>query len=205
MDSELIEELAITCEVCGAPDLSDGAKRFMVAELATYPPEAVRLALRRCRGEITGRISLAAIVQRIDDGRPGPEEAWAMCPKNETETAVWTNEARGAYFSVYDMDDRIAARKAFLETYARLCREAKDRGEIVRWEVSPGTDPGQHERVLLDAVHKRRLTPGHARKIAPELPPMPGETPMLEAGPDAPTPAEVSKLVSGITGGMEVE
>jgi hypothetical protein len=36
------------------------------------------------------------VIERLDDGRPGAEEAWAMVPKDEEESAVITGEMRFA-------------------------------------------------------------------------------------------------------------
>src|SRR3990167_9980819 len=74
--SDLLRGVVVTGEVCGT-DLSNPAAEVMVRELEQYPIDAVVSALKRCRREVTGRLSLATIIARIDDGHPGAEEAWA--------------------------------------------------------------------------------------------------------------------------------
>ena len=81
LDNELAEALAVTAELTGT-ELSVAAAKVMATDLAAYPRQQVLGALARCRRELKTRLTMAAVIERLDDGRPGAEEAWAMIPKS---------------------------------------------------------------------------------------------------------------------------
>lgn len=170
--SELLKGIVITAEVCGT-ELSKAAAEVMVRELETYPEAAVVSALKRCRREVKGRLSLASVVERIDDGHPGVEEAWAMCPRDEDQTVVWTDEMAEAYGSVMELivaGDTIAARMSFKERYAALVRQSRDDKRPARWVVSLGHDVNSRSAPLLEAVDKGRLPADTAHQLVASLP-----------------------------------
>jgi len=170
MKKTLAQQIAITWELCGGREITDMAMNSMKEALEDFDPSAVERALIRCQTECRGHISLADIIQRIDDGRPGPEEAWAMMPKSEDESAVWTAEMSEAYGIISGMmGDRTAARMAFKEAYQRICGEARAARRPIEWLWSPGFDKNLRAPVLLDAVEKGRLTAMNAMSLAPEL------------------------------------
>jgi hypothetical protein len=98
------------------------------------------------------------------------------------DSVVWSEEMAEAFGVVADMMERdhIAARKSFLAAYQTRVDEARDKGRDVKWTASLGTYEAGRDRVLLDAVNKRRLSPAQARVICPALPPMQGEVRALE-------------------------
>ena len=96
----LLEALAVTAELTGT-ELSEAAARAMVADLQAYPAQQVLVALTRCRRELKGRLTIAAVLERLDDGRPGPNEAWAMIPQDEAGSVVWTQEMAEAFEQVF--------------------------------------------------------------------------------------------------------
>lgn len=107
---------------------------------------------------------------RETDGRPGPEEAWAMIPTDDGASVVWSEEmalAAAVALPLIHAGDKIAARMAFTERYRVLVREARDIGKPVRWTPSLGHDAAEREGVLLAAVRARRLTPEHVRELLP--------------------------------------
>ena len=168
---ELVEPLMLTAEVCGT-DLSEGAATMIAGELAEYDRNQVMSALRKCRLELKGRLTMAAIIERLDDGRPGAEEAWAMIPFDEATSAVWTTEmsqAFGVAIRLIDAGDMVGARMAFKETYQRMVSQARDKGELVEWTVTLGHDPSRRDAALMDAVEKGRLTLPQARQYSPTL------------------------------------
>jgi len=169
----LIDELAITGELLGAPPMSDRARRVYAAELASYPEEQVINALCRCRRELRNFPTLSDVLSRIDDGRPGAEEAWAMLPKSEADSVVWTGEMAGAFGTVSEMIgvDSIAARMAFREVYVRMVTEARANRRTTHWVPSLGHNKAGHEPVLRDAVAKNRLTISQATALIPDLRP----------------------------------
>lgn len=167
--AEVRKALAVTAAVYDRK-LMPEAIQLILSDLEGYPPEAILSALTRCRKELRTFPTVADIVARIDDTRPGPEEAWAMIPKSESETVVWTGEMRDAFDAVRSLmdDDMIAARMAFLETYRKLVSEARANGTNPRWQVSMGHDPNQRERAIRKAVTQGRLTQEYAAKLLPD-------------------------------------
>jgi hypothetical protein len=157
---DVIKALTVTLEVTST-DMSKAAAMVMLSDLSGFPELQVLGALKRCRYEVKGRLSLADIISRIDDGRPGPEEAWSMIPKDEAASAFWTTEMREAYGVAHALiasGDNVQARMAFLERYRNLMQLARDGRLPVQWEFSPGTDKAGRELVLLDAKDKGRIS-----------------------------------------------
>lgn len=166
-NEELIKSIAVTAELTGT-ELSKDAARAMAEDLAAYPFDQVIAALKKCRKELTHKLTLAAIIQRIDDGRPGPEVAWAMFPRSEAETVVWTEEMAVAFGIANTLrDDQISARMAFKEAYTSAVSLARAEGKPIKWSVSFGHDPGGRESAIVDAVEKGRLTRGEGLRLLP--------------------------------------
>lgn len=169
----LAKAVIVTAEVMGH-ELSPLAAEAMARELATYPAAAVLGALRRCQRELTGRLTLAAILHRIDDGHLGLEEAWALCPRDEDQTVVWTGEIAGAFFvarPLLQQGDQVAARMAFRECYTRLLQEARNERRAAVWTVSQGHDKAGVCEPVVAAVEKGRLEPDYAQVfVHPGLP-----------------------------------
>lgn len=165
----LIKAIAVTAELTGT-ELSLDAVKMMINDLSAYPEQQVLDALVRCRRELRSRLTLADVISRIDDGRPGPESAWAMIPKNEFGSVVWTNEmaeAFGVAYRLIEDGDTVQARMAFIEAYRDRCSKARDEGMPVKWLPSLGHDPHGREHVLMEAVEKGRLTSDHAKRLLP--------------------------------------
>lgn len=171
IDNELAEQIGITAELTGT-NISDGALRVLALELAQYDRAQVLGALKACRRELKGRMTIAAILERLDDGRPGPEEAWSMIPQQESQTTVWTAEmaqAFGVALRLIDDGDHVAARMAFKETYIRMVQQARDQRKPVHWMVSLGHDPGGRSGPIAAALEAGRLTLEYARSFCPAL------------------------------------
>ena len=168
---KLIEAITVAFEITNTPQLSDTAVDFMLAELCRYPEPHVLGALLRCCRELKPRqFTLEAVLSRIDDGRPGAEEAWAMIPKDERGSVVWTTEMREAWAVAHpllDIGDLIAARMAFKEKYPMLVQRSRDARQPVQWEISLGHDLIGRELVLLDAAEKGRISPQNVRSLLP--------------------------------------
>lgn len=155
----LVKAVVATAELMGTELTIDGARMFC-ADLADYPEPMVLNALRKCRREVTGRLTLAAVVSRLDDGRPGADEAWAMIPRDEYRSVVWTDEMATAYGVAAPLlaeGDQVAARMAFREAYQAAVSRARDANRQPTWRPSLGWDPAGREAVLRDAVEKGRL------------------------------------------------
>lgn len=188
--TELLQAVAVTAELCGRT-FTEAAARVFVSDLAIYPEHATIKALARCRREVRGFLTIADVVSRLDDGRPGVEEAWAMMPFDESQSVVWTDEMANAFGvarALLNDGDKVAARMAFKESYTRLIGEARDSGVPVSWSPSLGYDKNGRESVLADAVAKGRLTYSHAQQICPALPPMAENITALLNGPKTTLP-----------------
>lgn len=165
----LIEAIAVTAEICGQA-LSPVAAEVLAADLAAFDETAILAALARCRMELQGPLKTAEILARLDDGRPDGDEAWNMMPRDETASVVWTDEMAygwGLALPLLEAGDVGAARTAFLEAYAKTVLDARIRRRPARWMPSLGSDVAGRERVLLEAVRKRRLSAAHAEKLLP--------------------------------------
>lgn len=185
-------EILATAEVCGVV-WTEPAARLIRNELREYAPEQVSKALRRCRREVTGRLTLAAILDRIDDGRPTPDEAWAQAgTSDESRTIVTTDEALEALGEVRALleSDEVAARMAFRDAYKRIVAQSKESGRIPVWVPSLGTNPAGRAAPVLRAVEQGRLTPKQAEQAIGALPAR-AAAPMLPAGP-------AQKLIAGL-------
>lgn len=143
--------------------------------LERYSIEQVRSSLSaHVQDPVSGKFQPkpADIIGRLqlDDGRPGAEEAWAMMPRTEEVTVVWTEEmaqAWGAALPLLQEHDQVAARMAFAERYRVLVQKARDRGMPAKWSPSLGTDEAGRERALMDAVEQGRLPAQHVAGLLP--------------------------------------
>jgi hypothetical protein len=165
----LLKAIAVTAELTQT-QLSKAAARVMADDLARYPEAQVIEALTRCRRELKGRMSIADVLSRIDDGRPEGEEAWAMMPKDEGSSVVWTSEMAAAFGAAYPLirsGETIPARMAFLEKYRNEVRKARDRGDPVKWTPSLGHDVASRESVLIEAAKLGRLPRDHVKGLLP--------------------------------------
>lgn len=168
--SELLQAIAVTAELTGT-QLSEPAARVFLQDLSRYPLNQVLGALTRCRKELKGRLTLADVITRLDDGRPGPEEAWAaVSGLTEDDTVVWTYEmqqAHGKVSAMIEEGETIPARMAFLERYKYLCQFARDGGIAVQWIVSLGNKAAGREGPVMEAVEQGRLTAERAMTYLP--------------------------------------
>ncbi len=173
-DVRILQALAVTAEVTGTT-LSPAAQVVMVDDLLEYPLEAVERALVRCRRELTGRLTLAAIMDRLADcdGRPGADEAWAMIAgalADEAETVVWTEEMAEASQAAGELmaaGDKVGARMAFRGAYERAVKLARENGHKPRWCVSAGTDKQRHAAAVKNAAACGKLAANVALAALP--------------------------------------
>ncbi len=157
----LVELLVATAEVIG-DQMRPTAAAFMVTDLAGYPLPSLEKALAACRRELKGRLSLAAILERIDDGHPAPNEAWANAIRaaDESATVVWTEQTRDSWavaLPLIEAGDKIAARQAFLEVYTRLIKDARAAGQMAVHHASIGFDASGRDAVLQQAIAAGRI------------------------------------------------
>ena len=120
-------------------------------------------------------------VQRLasSDGRPGPEEAWALCPKSDADSVVWTEEMAAAFEVVHDMiaADEVAARMAFKEVYAARVADARGAGIAPQWTPALGSSEAGRVRAMQAAVAARRITVAGALDLGVQLQALPAPEP----------------------------
>lgn len=165
----LLEAIAVTAELTDT-DMSENAAIAMARILSEYDESKVLKALDICCRELRGRLRISDVIERIDDGRPGAEEAWAMIPQDERGSVVWTEEMSQAYgvaYKLIEQGDTIQARMAFIEVYRDRCLKARHSRLPVKWMPSLGHDPDGRTHVLTEAVEKGRLTSDHAKRLLP--------------------------------------
>ena len=162
----IVEAVTATAEVMGQ-QMTATAIALIAEDLSEYPIADVDKALRRVRRECQW-FSLAAVIERLPNGWPGPDEAWAAFPKDERETGVITPEAMQAWtiaMPLWDGGDQIGARMAFREAYVRLVAECTARRPT--WTVTLGYDRDARVAPIQRAVEAGRLTHDEAQKFLP--------------------------------------
>jgi hypothetical protein len=143
--------------------LSQGGMKAVIDALKNYPLDTLLLAINHHVKTAPFAPAPKDIIDLLEmkQKRLSADEAWAMMPKDEFETVVWTEEMAAAYDIAYDLivdGDRIAARMAFKGAYERLCSEADLMSKPVRWKVALGYDKALIEPVLQKAVELGRIS-----------------------------------------------
>jgi len=161
--AELAMAICATAETLGQT-ISAQAAEMMAEDLAEHPAELIGAALRACRRELTGKLTLAAILQRVHgaDGRPEPNEAWAIAMQSmdEAETVLMTPEIQKAVAAaapIYQAGDKVGARMAFLSAYERVVHSARQQALPVEWRLSLGHDQERRARAIEEARVLGRL------------------------------------------------
>ena len=154
----LTEQVMATAELLGG-ELKPTAASIMAEDLSCYPPDVMKKALRRVRTEHSGRLTLKAIIDRVDEamGRPSANEAWsiAITALDERKTVVWTSEmsqAWGVAHPIARQGDIVGARMAFIGAYERLVRTARDERRLPEVTVSLGEDASVRALAVEKAV-----------------------------------------------------
>lgn len=173
--AELAMAICATAETLGQT-ISSNAAQMMAEDLAEYTIEVIASALRSCRRELTGRLTLGAILQRIQaaDGRPGKDEAWsiAMAASDEFDTVLLTPEIRQAMTAsgpILEAGDKVGARMAFLSAYERLVSSARTEGLPLKWEVSLGYDQARRVQAIESAVRSQLISQDAGTKYLADL------------------------------------
>lgn len=159
----LIKALCLTAEAIGST-ISPTVAMMMAEDLSEYPMDALGVALRACRREVKGRLTVADIIQRCqaEDGRPGKDEAWSIGLESSDEygTAVMTLEIQQAMAAakvILDEGDQVGARMAFMSAYERLVRESRQINKPVEWIVSLGFDKDRRATAIQQAAQLNRI------------------------------------------------
>jgi hypothetical protein len=144
---------------------------MMVKDVSELTDEQLGRGLTRLRKErewVTVKAILELSGAAEEDGRPGVEVAWAMCPKTEEQSVVWTDEMAQAFGLARKLlgdGDEIGARMTFKEQYSSLVSAARAARIPVRWTPCLGWDVNGRVAPLSEAVEKKRISAEHAFRL----------------------------------------
>jgi hypothetical protein len=172
LNPKVIKRVMVLAEIFGKT-LSDPAARYFAGGLSNYPEEQILRALDRCLTECKHFPSIAEIIERLDDGRPGVNEAWALVPLDESASVVMNDEIAAAYEVARPllMDGaKTQAFFAFKERYETAVADARAKGKPAKWWPSLGHSVAGRREALALAVAKGRMSLEDARRTLPELP-----------------------------------
>lgn len=163
-----------TCEASANSKLpSDIAVTLIFDDLRDYSLDVIKAALaihRKTNSFAPTPASIIAIVNdnsRIKALHLSADEAWALCPKSEADSVVWTAQIGKAYYIAQDAGgNETAKRMAFKAAYERVVNEAVRHGVKPHWVLSSGTDKMLKDRALQEAIELGRITPNYARQVA---------------------------------------
>lgn len=148
---EFTKLLAATMDVYGRQITASFVDVFFSA-LTPYTLPVVREALNRhLQDPESGRfppkpadLIRQVVTAKASDGRPGRDEAWAIAQRSldESETVVTSEEILEAMAIarplLEELNDKVAARMAFVEAYDRIVGVKRASGEKFEWFVSLG-------------------------------------------------------------------
>ncbi len=173
--AELAGAVCATAEAMGQA-ISAGGAKLIAEDLSAHEPEVIIGALRACRREPAGRLSLGMVLKHIHaaDGRPGKDEAWsiALAASDEHETVVLTTEIRQAMIAstpILEANDKIGARMAFMSAYERLVSFARAEDRSAVWEVSLGFDSARRVTAIETAVRAQLISHDRGAKYLADL------------------------------------
>lgn len=192
--------LAATMDVYGRQITASFVDVFFSA-LTPYTLPVVREALNRhLQDPESGRFApkpadliRQVVTAKASDGRPGRDEAWAIAQKSmdEDDTVVTSAEileAMGiARPLLEELNDKVAARMAFVEAYDRIVSVKRATGEPFEWFVSLG------------ANKDRRVPAIKAAQVAGLLP-APKAAALIEMHSEVPITAD-GLAIAGLLGG----
>lgn len=150
--------------------ITAGMADLYFAALQQYDLQVVREGLtRHLQDALSGQYAPkpADIIRQIQasthDGRPEGDEAWSIATTaiDESATAVLTDEIQAALcvaMPLVGMGDRVAARKAFLDAYARLVKASREAGRAASWHVSLGYDVEGRSAAINSAARLGRIS-----------------------------------------------
>lgn len=178
--------------------------------LGDYPDGCIAAAAEQFIRTSHFAPQLADIVKLCQSQVPdiwlGPDEAWALMPKSEQDSAMLTDEiaqAMAAASALLEQGDKVAARMAFKDCYTRLVEQAKVQGRPPRYFPSFGADAMGRVQVLGNAVLRGQVPLQQALEYLPEHADAivqlagPPDHPLL-AGPSATGKAAVKALLADL-------
>lgn len=189
--------------------ITSGFVDIFFSALGQYPLEVVREALNRHLQDPEGGrfapkpadLIRQVVTAKASDGRPGRDEAWAIAQKSldEDETVVTSEEILEAMSIarplLQELNDKVAARMAFVEAYDRIVGVKRASGEKFEWFVSLG-------------ANKERRAPAIKAAQVAGLLPGPKTAALIEMHTEAPITAgglAIAGLLGGPAGAVKPE
>lgn len=169
--ASIAQIVTATAEVLGQ-EITATAAEMIATDLAEYQDQQIADGLKACRRELTGRLTLAAIIDRIQrtDGHPEPNEAWAIAlqASDERSTVIMTEQIQNALMAaqpIIDTGDAVGARMAFLDAYRRLIAESREQRKETVWHVSLGWDVQDRAVAISRAMAMGRIGQDHGESL----------------------------------------
>lgn len=176
MKIEIAKAIALLTAEYDLPPFGPERIEMWMTGLAMFPPGSVARSTENYIRTNRFKPQLADIVAgcaaQVAGNWLGADEAWALMPKSESDSAMLTNEiaqAIAAASPLLEAGDRIAARMAFRDAYNRLVEQAKIDGRMPVYFPSFGTDKLGVASMLANAVRAGQIELGHAVEVRPEI------------------------------------
>lgn len=175
MELEIAKAIALLTTEYDLPTFAEERIEMWMEALRGFPPGSVLASTRRYIAGNKFKPQLADIVAgcvaQVDGNWMGADEAWALMPKSEYDSAMLTDEmaqAMAAASALLQMGDKVAARMAFKDTYCRLVERAKIEGRNPVYFPSFGVDSQGRVAMLANAVNAKQITLDRATTVFPE-------------------------------------
>ena len=173
MSAEILKSIMLITAEYDLPIFTDERIRMWEQALSAFPAGSVSKSVTNHITTSSYKPQLADIVKgceaQEDSNWLGAEEAWALAPKSESDSAMVTPEIAEALASISLMNDPISARMAFKETYLRLVAKAKIERRQPRYFASLGTEINGRVSMLAHAVKTNKIALDAATSLVPEL------------------------------------
>lgn len=134
---------------------------MLVDDVEAFGIHVVQKAMKRLRVTYDGRspITSALLISACESvcGRLSGDEAWALAlrVRDENKTVVWNDEVAKAWGMAAELlrgrADLVGARRAFLESYERICHAKRESGALPVAEFSLGSDKDSHAAAIAQA------------------------------------------------------
>jgi hypothetical protein len=178
MSREIAQAIALITTEYDLTPFSDERVEMWMQALSNFPAGSVMKSVRSHITTNRFKPQLADIVagctSQLDGNWPSADEAWALMPKSEDDSAMLTNEmaqAMAAAAPLLEMRDKVAARMAFRDAYNRLVERAKIEGRSPQYFPSFGADGQRRVSMLASAVSAKQITLERATQALPEYAP----------------------------------
>ena len=178
MKMEIAKAIALLTAEYDLPPFGPDRIQMWGEALSCFPPGSVTRSTTNYIKTNKFKPQLADIVNgcsaQMAGNWLGPDEAWALMPKSESDSAMLTDEiaqAMAAASPLLEAGDKVAARMAFKDAYTRLTDKAKVEGRQPVFFPSFGTDAPGRVTVLANAVRVGQISLDRATEALPEYAP----------------------------------